>query len=186
MTTTAWVILIVALAIVIIAGLMMARTRRTKNLRAQFGPEYDHMVEEKGSALRAERELENRAKRVEKFKIRRLTLEECNSFVAQWRATQEHFVDDPRRAVAEADQLVQQAMRARGYPVAMNFEERAADLSVDHARVLDNYRTAHDIAIMDTRSPVSTEDLRKAMKHYRALFEDLVDQHVAEYGEVRR
>jgi len=186
MTTTGWVILVVAVVVVIILGFIAWRNSRTKNLRSRFGPEYDHMVQERGSASRAEKELEYRAKRVEKFQLRPLSKEERGEFGAAWRNAQQRFVDDPRGAVAEADHLVQAAMRARGYPTGGDFEERVADLSVDHATVVDNYRAAHEIAIRDSRGQVSTEDLRAAMKHYRALFEDLLDERVVEYQEVRR
>jgi FtsZ-interacting cell division protein ZipA len=181
MTTAAWVMLIIAIAAILIAVITAVRARHSKMLRSRFGPEYDHLVQERGNTARAEKEMEYRSKRVEKFNIRRLTLEECNGFAAEWRTTQERFVDDPRAAVAEADELVQRAMRARGYPVAADFEERAADLSVDHAAVVENYRAAHAIAIRDVRGRVSTEELRTAMKYYRALFEDLVDQRVSDY-----
>lgn len=185
MTTVAWVILIIA--IVVIAGVLVAWKReRSKQLRSRFGPEYDHLVQEKGSATRAEKELEYRAKRVEKFNIRPLSPEECDRFANQWRVAQEHFVDDPRRAVAEADDLVHGAMKARGYPIGGDFEDRAADISVDHANVVEHYRAAHDIAVRDSHNPVSTEDLRTAMKHYRVLFEDLLDRRVSQFEEVKR
>jgi hypothetical protein len=164
---------------------MAWKFRHTPQLRTKFGPEYDHLVEEKGSPARAEKELEYRSKRVEKFHIRQLTREESADFAAKWRTAQERFVDDPRGAVAEADRLVQGAMEARGYPTGGDFDERAADLSVDHAALVDNYRAGHAIAVRDSRGRVDTEDLRNAMKHYRALFEDLLDQRVSELREVR-
>jgi hypothetical protein len=123
---------------------------------------------------------------VEKFHLRPLSREECDRFAEQWRVTQEHFVDEPRRAVADADELVHRAMEARGYPIAGEFDERAADISVEHPRVVEHYRAAHDIAVRDARGQGSTEDLRVAMQHYRVLFEDLLDQHVNELTEVRR
>ena len=180
MNTVAWVILIIAIAAIIGVALWARRTRHTKDLRNRFGSEYDRLVSEQGSATRAEKELDNRTRRAEHFRFRRLTLEECNQFAAEWRSAQERFVDDPRAAIAEADRLVQRLMLARGYPAANDFEARAADLSVDHAAVVDNYRAAHDIAIRDSRGSAETEDLRIAMKHYRSLFEELLDQRVAE------
>jgi len=186
MTTAAWAILIVAIAAIAFGSLMAWKVRRTQTLRSRFGPEYDRLVQERGSASLAEKELEHREKRVEKFKIRPLTHEECDRFTLEWRAAQERFVDDPRGAVAEADALVQQAMKARGYPTGGDFDMRVADLSVDHPDVVQNYRTGHAIALRDAREPVSTEDLRTAMKHYRALFEELVERRVSEFAEVRK
>ena len=186
MTTVAWVILIVAIVAIIVAGLLAGKVHRTKKLRQQFGPEYDRVIAERGSSMRAEKELEQRAHRVEHFHIRRLTLEESQAFAAEWRATQERFVDDPRAAIAGADRLVQRLMQAKGFPVAGDFEQRAADLSVEHAALVENYRNAHEIALRDSRGSAETEDLRIAMKHYRALFEDLLDQRVSDSREVHR
>jgi hypothetical protein len=186
MTTAAWVILAVAIVAIAIAGLMAWKMRHTKELRNKFGPEYDHLVQERGSAARAEKELEYRAKRVEKLHIRPLTREECGRFAAQWRAAQERFVDDPRGSVADADRLVHEAMKLRGYPLAGEFQEREGDLSVDHPIVVEHYRAAHAIAMRDGRGQATTEDLRTAMKHYRTLFEDLLDERVTAYGGARR
>jgi hypothetical protein len=185
MTPLTWSILIIAVLIVACAVVFLVRTR-TKNLKSKFGPEYERAVREQGSTFKAERELEHRAKRVEKFPIRSLSPEESDQFAAEWRTTQEKFVDDPRSAVAAADNLVHRTMRARGYPIGGEFDERAADLSVDHAFVVEHYRAAHEIASRDARNAASTEDLRLAMKHYRALFEDLLERHVQEPTGVRR
>lgn len=186
MTTVTWIILIIAVAAIVIAGLMAWKVRHTRQLRSRFGPEYDHEVQVRGSAGRAEKELDDRTRRVEKFHIRPLTQQECDRFAGEWRNAQERFVDDPRGAVAQADDLVHAAMKTRGYPVDQEFDERAADLSVDHPVVVEHYRAAHVIALRDSRNQVSTEDLRAAMMHYRALFEDLLNRRVSEYGEVRR
>jgi hypothetical protein len=186
MTTTAWVILIVAIAALGVAAWMYLRTQQTKRLRSRFGPEYDRAVDELGNARKAEDELARREKRVQKFQIRALNRDECDRFAEAWRIEQERFVDDPRSAVARADDLVREAMRARGYPMS-EFEQSAADLSVEHPRVVENYRAAHDIAVKDARGQADTEDLRRAMKHYRSLFEDLLDRHVTHHHEeVRR
>ncbi len=185
MTSTAWVFLIIAV-IAILLAVFFALKARTKKLRSRFGPEYDRTVREQGSTLKAERELEQREKRIQNLHIRPLSAEESDRFAAEWRAVQEKFVDDPRGAVAEADRLVHRTMQARGYPIAAEFAERAADLSVGHAVVVENYRVAHDIAGRDGRNAASTEDLRLAMKHYRALFEDLLGRHVEQFTEVRR
>ena len=186
MTPTAWIILVIAVVAIVIIGFLAFRKNRTKDLRTRFGPEYDRVVQERGSAMQAEKELAYRAKRVEKFQIRPLSQQECDRFGSDWRTTQSRFVDDPRGAVALADRLVQAAMQARGYPVGGDFDERIADLSVDHGNVVEHYRAAHDIAIRDSRGQATTEELRTAMQHYRALFEDLLDRRVSEYQEVRR
>jgi hypothetical protein len=186
MTTQTSVILIVVIIAIAMAALILLR-RRTKKLRSKFGPEYQRVVYERGSTFKAERELEQRAKRVENLQIRHLNNAEAERFAQEWRTTQEKFVDDPRGAVADADLLVQETMKARGYPTGGEFDAQAADLSVDHPFVISNYRAAHDIAVRDQRTPASTEDLRLAMRHYRALFEDLLDRKVEEItGGVRR
>lgn len=185
MTNTAWVILVIAVAAIALAGYQVWRLRRTKAIRSRFGPEYERVAQERGIG-RAERELEHRAKRVEAFHIRALSPGECDRFADQWRGVQERFVDDPRNAVAEAGQLLHEVMKARGYPAQSDFEQRSSDLSVNHPRLVEHYREAHRIALRDSRSPVSTEDLRAAMKHYRALFEDLVERRVSEFNEVRK
>jgi FtsZ-interacting cell division protein ZipA len=185
MTPTAWVFLIVAVVAIIVAAFFALRAR-TKKLRTKFGPEYDRTVREQGSTVKAERELEHREKRIHGLHIHPLSSEESDNFAHEWRAVQERFVDDPRSAVADADRLVHRTMQARGYPIAREFEDRAADLSVEHATVVEHYRVAHEIAGRDGRNAASTEDLRLAMKHYRALFEDLLGRHIEEFTEVRR
>jgi hypothetical protein len=184
MTPLDWSLLmiaVVAIGFAVVVGLKV----RSKKLRSKFGPEYDRVVKEEGSTLKAERELEQRTKRVENFQIHPLTQQESDSFSRDWSATQQKFVDDPRGAVADADTLVQRTMKARGYPVGGEFNDRTADLSVDHPRVIENYRAAHDIAERDRHNAASTEDLRIAMKHYRTLFEDLLDRPVGAVTEIR-
>lgn len=184
MSTALAIVIIVAVIAIAFAVWMFVDKRRTQRLRSQFGSEYDRMVQASGRK-QAETELESRTKRVQKFQIRPLTKEEQTRFADSWRQEQAHFVDNPRSAVENADRLVGEVMRARGYPVG-EFELRAADLSVDHPRVIENYRVAHEIAGRDSRGEASTEDLRRAMVCYRDLFEDLLDQHVIEHEEVRR
>jgi hypothetical protein len=184
MSTALAIVIIIAVIAIAFAVWMFVDKRRTRRLRNQFGSEYDRMVEASGRK-HAETELESRAKRVEKFKIRPLSQEEQARFAESWRREQAHFVDDPRAAVENADHLVGEVMRTRGYPVG-EFERRAADLSVDHPRVVENYRSAHEIALRDSRGQASTEDLRRAMVCYRVLFEDLLEEHVVEHQEVRR
>ena len=170
-------IALVAAVIVIIAVLawLYVRKRRstTEDLRQKFGPEYDRAVLKHGSERKAQSKLEDRAKRVEKLNIRELDPTEHERFSKRWGAVQSRFVDSPKGAVAEADDLVSSVMKARGYPVS-DFDQRAADISVDHPRVVENYRTAHEIALRLGKDAATTEDLRTAMIHYRSLFEELV------------
>jgi hypothetical protein len=184
MSTALAIVIIIAAIAIAFAVWMFIEKRRTQTLRTKFGSEYDRMVETSGRR-KAEAELERRTKRVEKFAIRSLRPEEQSRFAESWRQEQAHFVDDPRGAVENADRLVGEVMRARGYPVG-EFEARAADLSVDHPRVVENYRIAHEIALRDSRGQANTEDLRRAMVSYRALFEDLLEEHVVVHEEVRR
>jgi hypothetical protein len=172
--------------VVIALAVFVALKARTKKLKSKFGPEYDRVVEAQGSTMTAEKELEHRAKRVQNFKIHALSVTESDRFAREWRTTQELFVDDPRTALADADRLVHSAMKARGYPIGDEFDQRAADLSVDHPGVVEHYRAGHDIATSDARRPASTEDLRLAMKHYRVLFEDLLGRRVDEVTGARR
>ena len=171
-------IAIIIAVIVLIVGAIVAfylQRRRSERLRQRFGPEYERSVTESGDRRRAEAQLEKRAERVEKFHLRPLTPEDRARFTEQWDRVQAHFVDAPAGAVAEADQLLGDIMATCGYPMG-DFEQRAADISVDHPIVTQNYRAAHDIAIRQARGQASTEDLRRAMIHYRALFEDLVSE----------
>ena len=164
---------LVALAVVVIAFVLMQK-RRTDELRTKFGPEYERLVHERGDARHAESELAHRVDRVKQLQIKPITPEARSRFAEAWRSDQARFVDDPKGAVVEADRLVADLMQVRGYPVG-DFEQRAADVSVDHPHVVQNYRIAHDIAVREQRGEASTEDLRVAMVHYRALFEDLLD-----------
>jgi hypothetical protein len=167
------VIAVFALA-VCLALWMYMRNKRTQKLRSQFGPEYEKAIAEHKDRGHAEAELERRAKRVAKFNIRPLDPDERAKYADAWQREQSQFVDDPRAAVSHADALVQEVMRLRGYPVS-DFDHNAADLSVDHPHVVENYRIAHEIAVQESKGEGSTEDLRKAMISYRALFEDLLE-----------
>jgi hypothetical protein len=178
-------ILIVCLVLAIAVALWMyVQKKRTQTLRSKFGPEYDKAVDEHKDRGHAESELETRAKRVAKYHIHPLKAEERSRFAEDWRREQSLFVDDPRTAVKHADALVQDVMHRRGYPVG-DFDQNAADLSVDHPSVVANYRIAHEIAARDGQGPGATEDLRRAMVSYRALFEDLLDT-VEKPEEVRK
>lgn len=163
--------------LVLLAGIvaLIVQNRRRANLRAKFGPEYARTVEEVGSSRKAEAELQEREKRVAAFSIRPLSPQQMDMFTDGWMRVQTQFVDDPQGAVSRADVLLTEVMEARGYPI-VDFERRSADLSVDHPEVVQNYRSAHDIAIRHARGEADTEDLRQAMIHYRALFEELVHE----------
>jgi len=185
MSTATVTVLILAIAAIAFAAIMIYQRKKTRKLRVKFGPEYDRLVQQEGSARRGEAILESRQKRVEKFDIKPLTHEDADRFAADWRAAQERFVDNPRRAVADADRLINEALRLRGYPVG-DFEQQAADVSVEHARVVEDYRSAHKVAMEDAQGQATTEDLRLAMQHYRNLFEHVLGTHVVQYEEVRR
>jgi len=148
-------------------------SRRTKQLRAKFGPEYRRVARTEGDAKRAEHVLQEREQRVNKLDIKPLTDQQRNNFADAWEHAQAEFVDDPAAAVAHADVLVQEVMQTRHYPVE-DFEQRVADVSVDHPAVAQNYRLAHDIAKRHEQEDVGMEKLREAMLHYRALFADLL------------
>ena len=177
MSTTSLILIGVVVAIVVIgiAALIFLQKRRTKGLRARFGPEYSRTLQESGNRRVAEASLEERKKRVERFNIRPLVPGDRSRFVESWNSVQARFVDDPRGSITEADQLLGEVMSARGYPVS-GFEQRGADISVDHPLVLENYRAAHEIALRHAQGQASTEDLRQAIIHYRSLFEALMGE----------
>lgn len=169
------VAVVVIIALVVIALIVSAfNRRRTQRLRAQFGPEYDRTLAVAGGRrATAEKRLVERTEHVHKLHIRALTPSERDRYVEEWGRVQAHFVDAPAGAVAEADQLIGDVMANCGYPVG-DFEQRAADISVDHPVVAQNYRAAHEIALRQAGGRATTEELRRAMIHYRALFDDLV------------
>jgi hypothetical protein len=168
-------VLIVALAAGM-AAFLMYRKRRTARLRTQFGgAEYDRAMQQGGNRRNVEAGLDKRTERVEGFHVQTLAAADRARFTESWRGIQARFVDGPAGAVSEADRLLGDVMSMRGYPVS-DFEQRAADISVDHPLVLQNYRTAHEIALRQTLGKASTEDLRQAMVHYRTLFEELVSE----------
>jgi len=181
--------LVIVIAVVVVAiGLalwMYLRKERTQKLRSKFGPEYDKAIAEHRDRGHAESELQKRAERVAKFHIQPLKAEDRSRYNENWLREQSRFVDDPRAAVNHADTLVQDVMQRRGYPVG-DFDQNAADLSVDHPAVVENYRIAHEIALREGKGMSNTEDLRKAMVSYRALFEDLLADNVQKPEEVRK
>ena len=171
---------LVVVAVLVVAWAYAQRQRRTR-LRERFGPEYDRTLKETGAPEKAAAVLEDRVRRVERFKIRALSREQADAFGREWKRVQALFVDDPDGAVEAADRLVTEVMAARGYPIE-DFDTRAADLSVDHPRVVENYRTARTLSLRRSRGEAGTEELRQAVVNYRALFDDLLDtrheQHV--------
>jgi hypothetical protein len=171
--------IIIVIAVLVVAGiaiLFFIRKRKTERLLTQFGgAEYNRAVKEGGSRQKAEAVLNRRADRVESFHIQPLSPGDRARFVESWRGVQARFVDGPGGALTGADQLLRDVMSTRGYPVS-DFEQRAADISVDHPLVLEHYRSAHEIAVRQTQGQASTEDLRQAMIHYRTLFEELVGE----------
>jgi hypothetical protein len=175
------VIAVVVVAVIVaVAAYIAWRRKHKEKLQRKFGSEYDRSVAAHGSERKAEAALENRQKRVESLPLRDLASGERERFLERWKAVQLAFVDSPRGALTEADDVVSAVMQARGYPVS-DFEQRAADISVDHPRVTENYRAAHAVdARLRAGQAATTEDLRTAMIHYRALFDDLVQPTVAE------
>ena len=173
MTPTAWIVAGIIVVALILAAVLWSRRARSEHLKDHFGPEYDRAVEAKGGRAKAEADLAEREKRVKKLEIRPLDPAERREFGSRWEDVQARFVDDPARAVAFADALIGDVMKARGYPVS-DFDQRAGDISVDHPIIVEHYHKAHDIAVRHGRGEASTEDLRQAMIHYRALFDNLV------------
>ena len=180
MATWVWIVIaIVVVAAVLIVFAAVARARRTKGLREGFGREYDRTIEHAGDRRAGERELQHRQERHDALDLRPLPPQARERYVQRWEVTQTRFVDDPSGAVIEADALVQQVMKDRGYPTD-DFEQRAADISVEHPDLVERYRTAHGIAQSNERGQASTEDLRQSVRHYRALFEELLGDRAAD------
>lgn len=173
------VILVIAIAVVAVsvAGFFYSRRRRSRLLREHFGPEYDRVLGQEKSVSRTENVLEFREQAREAFPIRALSRSEQVEFANQWNAVQSRFVDEPQQAVRQADGLLTEVMKARGYPVA-NFEQRAELISVDHPKLVQNYRAAHEIVHRQGQGQLTTEDLRKAVIHYRSLFDELLNDSI--------
>lgn len=178
----AGVVIVLLVAAVIV---LWMRSRRTAALKSRFGPEYARTVHEVGSEKKAETVLAEREKRVSQYTIKPLPAELRDHLIENWTRVQAQFVDDPSYAVTRADDLLGEVMAARGYPVK-DFDQRADDLSVDHPHVVQNYRAAHDIALRHADGKASTEDLRKAMIHYRDLFEELTHEPATDVHERNR
>jgi hypothetical protein len=167
------VVVVVVLIAVAIAVAVNMEKKRTERLRSQFGPEYDLLLSETGSRKKTEAELLSRIKRMEHLKIRELTVAERDRYAMEWEMLQSRFIDHPRGTVTEADELVNSLLMARGYPTSA-FEQRAADISVNHAMLLEPYRHASLIAVRAGRNEATTEELRSAMIQYRMIFESLL------------
>jgi hypothetical protein len=172
------IVIIVIAALVLIGGAVawyvFQQDKRRRQVREEFGPEYNATLARTGDRGKAQQELEERKKRVSGFNLKTLPRDMAERFRQEWRLIQERFVDDPKGAAGEADRLVQNVMNECGYPMA-DFDQRAADVSVDHPEVVQNYRSAHQISQANERGEASTEDLRQAFVHYRALFVELLE-----------
>jgi FtsZ-interacting cell division protein ZipA len=175
MDTWVWIV-IAAVAVIVVLAVVWSATRkkRSRALQDTFGREYDRTVDQTGDRRAAEKELLERQKRHDELDIRPLSPESRDRYVRRWQSTQTRFVDDPKGAVVEADTLVQEVMQERGYPTK-DFERRVADISVDHPDLVEKYRTAHGIAQATERGEASTEDMRHSVRHYRALFSELLE-----------
>lgn len=177
MPTWSWVVIAVVAAVLVllavVVGASMMRQKRSERLKNQFGPEYERAVDSSGDQRAAEKELLARERKHHKLDIRELSPGSRARYVEAWGATQAGFVDDPSRSVAEADRLVTEVMRERGYPID-DFEQRAADVSVDHPKVVEHYRAAHILHLAQQKGDIGTEAQREAIVHYRALFEQLL------------
>ena len=180
MPTWAWILIGVGIAVIVVAVVMMALSRmRSRRLRQHFGPEYERTVHETGSRTDAERELSVREERREQLTLRPLSSEAQARYSREWQSTQEQFVDSPAAAVVSADSLIQSVMVDLGYPMG-DFERRAADISVDHPQLVQDYREAHRLSEQSAAGSGSTEDLRRAMQLYRSLFTELMQSESEE------
>jgi len=170
-----WILIVVVLAAAAAVGWFVTRERRTMHLRDRFGPEYERVAGEAESRGEAESELREREARRDELEVQPLDDASRTRYRDSWREVQKQFVDDPPGAVAAADDLLTQVMVERGYPAEDDFDRRAADVSVDHPQVVENYREGRRLAQASRSGSASTEDLRNAINHYRALFQELVE-----------
>lgn len=171
--TSGYILIAIIVVLAIVVLILVSRRAKSARIAKRFGPEYERTVRETGDRAAAEKELAEREERVRKFHIEELPAGARQRYTEEWRTVQTRFVDEPRRAVGQADELVTNVMRDRGYPME-DFEQRAADISPDHPDVVQNYRAAHEIVGRSETGEASTEDLRQAMVHYRSLFNDLL------------
>ena len=177
------VIVVIVAILVVVAVLLVTRRRKTEHLKQKFGSEYDRVVHQHGDPQRAETVLAEREKRVAHLQLRTLPAPERERYAQQWASVQREFVDDPKGAVNRADRLVTDVMNARGYPMS-EFNQRADDISVNYPNAVGNYRAAHDIVLRYGKGQSSTEDLRKAMVHFRSLFDELLGKPGVAHKEV--
>jgi hypothetical protein len=178
MPTWGWILIavlaVIAVAAIIVASRATSSRKQTEGLKERFGPEYERVVSDTDDQRAAESELVAREKNRQKLDIVPLPIEAAARYADQWRTVQTAFIDSPSDAVGDADRLVNEVMRERGYPVD-DFEQRAADISVDHPKVVESYRAAHNIYLSQEHGDIGTEDQREAFVHYRALFERLLE-----------
>jgi hypothetical protein len=168
-------VVLVLVIVGVIMGFVFARRQRSKRFQSKYGPEYDRAVQSAGNEKKAQAELGERQKHVDTLNIRPLSVSECERYQAEWTAVQAKFVDQPGQATVEADHLIQEVMKVRAYPVS-DFEQRAADISVNYPNLVNNYRAAREIAIKNEQHSANTEELRQAMIYYRSLFDELLKE----------
>jgi len=184
--TTTFYIIAVVLVVVLVGAVLapgFARRQRARRLHDQFGVEYDHTVEAMGGKKKAHAELDGRKKHVDDLDIRPLSTTERERYLADWTAVQSKFVDEPGKAIVDADRLITEVMQVRAYPVS-DFEQRAADVSVSYPSLVTNYRAARDIAVKNEQHQADTEELRQAMLYYRSLFEELLGPEAVAVKEI--
>lgn len=176
MNTTYGIIAVVLVLVVVglILAPIFARRKRSERLQEHFGGEYDHTVQAMGNEKKAQTELDERQKHVDTLNIRPLSVTERERYLADWKAVQSKFVDEPSQAIVDADRLIIEVLQVRAYPVS-DFEQRAADVSVSYPTLVSNYRAANEIAIKNEKHQASTEELRQAMIYYRSLFDELLE-----------
>jgi FtsZ-interacting cell division protein ZipA len=186
MDTWVWVLIaIVAVLVIVVVVWLALSKRRTTTLRDQFGPEYDRTLQQTDSRRQAEADLSARRERREQLDIRLLTAAEQERYSSQWQQVQSQFVDQPAVSLGQADELVLQVMRERGYPMD-DFDQRAADISVDHPEVVEHYRAGQTVSRSAASGEATTEDMRQGLVHYRALFAELLEtDSETDRGEVR-
>jgi FtsZ-interacting cell division protein ZipA len=170
------IIIVVPVLVVvgIILGLIFSRRNRSQKLHEKFGDEYDHTLETMGNEKEAQKEMDERVKHVETLDIRSLSIEDRKRYMADWAVVQSKFVDEPGQAIGDADRLIMEVMQRRAYPVS-DFDQRAADISVNYPDLVSNYRAARVIALKNEQNQADTEELRQAMIYYRSLFNELLE-----------
>ncbi len=186
---TIYITIVSVILVLVLMGILLAlifiRQKRAQRLHAQFGAEYEHTVEALGDEKKAQTELKARQEHVKTLEIRSLSVDERKRYLIDWAAVQSKFVDEPGQAIGEADHLIMEVMQLRAYPVS-DFEQRAADLSVNYPALVSNYRAARAIALKNEQQPAETEELRQAMLSYHSMFDELVEKEtVVASGEIR-